>query len=227
MMGGMIMCKGLKSKLMLMMAAFAMLFSAQSTMAVERVGDPYTLGTCAVSGKDAWAKGDPLVIIHEGREVKTCCKNCKSKFEADPAKFLPGIDAKIIAQQDKHYPLTTCVVGGGALDSKGEPVVLVVNNRLVKLCCNGCKKKVKANPAGFIAKLDEAAIAKQNDSYNLKKCPIGGEDLGDKAKNIVLGNRLVKLCCAGCKKKVNANPAKVFAMLDTGKVNVEGSGKKK
>ena len=208
----------IKIKLVLAGMAVAMLFSAQTTMAEERVGDPYPLSTCAVSGKDAAAKGEPLVILIEGRELKTCCKNCKAKLEADPAKFIAGVDAQIIVQQEKHYPLTTCVVGGGALTAKGDPIKLVVNNRLVQLCCNGCKKKVSEDPAGIIAQLDEAVIAKQSEGYALKVCPVSGEELGDDPIHVVVGNRLIELCCNGCKKKVDANPAKYLAMLDAGKV---------
>ena len=233
---------------MLMGVALAMLFTAQSTMAQEgkgeratkagnpsseapakaekRIGDPYTLATCAVSGEDAWADGEPKVILLNGREFKTCCNKCKGKLEADPAKFIAEVDAAIIKQQEKHYPLTTCVVGEGDLKAKGDPVQLVVNNRMVQLCCSGCKKKLSADPAKFIAQLDAAVIQQQSEDYKLKTCPISGEELGDKPKNIVIGNRLVKLCCAGCQKKVAANPAKVFAMLDSGKVTAEGSGAK-
>lgn len=217
----------IKSTWLLAGAFMALMLCAPMTMAAERVGDPYPLGTCAVSGKDAWAKGEAIVIIHEGREFKTCCENCKGKFEADPAAYVKGVDAQIIAQQVKHYPLTTCIVGGSDLNKNGEPIQLVVNNRLVQLCCAGCKDKLEADPAAFLAKLDEAVIAQQSKGYALKECPVSGETLGEKTTDLIIGNRLVKLCCAGCKKKVEANPAKVFAMLDSGKVSAEGSEKKK
>ena len=216
-----------KAKLFILGAAIAMMLTTQSTMAAERVGDPYTLDTCAVSGKGLRAKGEPFVILVEGREYKTCCSKCKEKLEADPSAFVDSVDERIIKQQAKHYPLTTCLISGKPVKEHGEPVNLVVNNRLVQLCCDGCKDKFKADPAKFLAKLDEAVIEKQDKEYALKKCPISGEKLGDNAKNIVVGNRLVKLCCAGCEKKVLANPDKVIAMLDAGKVTTEGSSKKK
>ena len=37
--------------------------------------------------------GKPYVFVHEGREVKLCCKNCLKDFNEDPAKFIAKIDA--------------------------------------------------------------------------------------------------------------------------------------
>ena len=39
---------------------------------------------------------------------------------------------------------------------------MVVNNRLVKLCCAKCEKAVEDDPAAYIAKIDEAVIAAQS-----------------------------------------------------------------
>jgi hypothetical protein len=207
-------------------AALAMMILSPMSQAEERVGDPYTLGTCAVSGAPLGSKGDPIVHIQDGREVKFCCGGCKPQFEADPASFLGKVDKAVIAQQKKFYPLQTCVVGGGELGSMGEPIEMVVNNRHVRLCCAGCKKKLEADPAGYIAQLDKDIITAQSKNYKLKQCPISGEALNAKALNVVVGNRLVKICCAGCESKVKANPATMFGMLDSGKVTAEGSDHK-
>ena len=37
--------------------------------------------------------GDPIVITHEGREVRFCCAGCVPKFKAEPAKYLAMLDA--------------------------------------------------------------------------------------------------------------------------------------
>ena len=206
--------------------AMATTFVAQQGHAEERVGDPYTLDTCPVSGAKLDSKGEPVVLVLDGREVKFCCAGCKPQFEADSATFLSKIDAKVIEQQKKFYPIETCIVGEGKLGSMGEPLDLVVNNRHVRLCCAGCEKKLKADPAAFIAKLDKAVIAAQSKTYNLKECPISGETLNSNALNVVVGNRLVKICCAGCESKVLSKTSKIFAMLDSGKVEAEGSDSK-
>jgi hypothetical protein len=69
-------------------------------------------------------------------------------------------DKDIAKAQRAAYPLNTCVVMGDKLSDK--PVEVVVEGRLFRLCCSGCIKKVKADPAKYIALLDEAA--KKNES---------------------------------------------------------------
>lgn len=49
---------------------------------------PYPLEVCLVSGEPLGSMGDPVVLVHEGQEIKLCCKDCIKEFESDPAKFL-------------------------------------------------------------------------------------------------------------------------------------------
>lgn len=49
---------------------------------------PYPLETCIVTNEPLGSMGDPVVHVHEGQEVKFCCKGCVKKFTKDPAKFL-------------------------------------------------------------------------------------------------------------------------------------------
>jgi hypothetical protein len=51
-------------------------------------GNGYPLTTCVVSGEALGSMGDPVVLTHEGREVRLCCDSCIPKFNADPAKYL-------------------------------------------------------------------------------------------------------------------------------------------
>ncbi|HWX18360.1 MAG TPA: hypothetical protein VN578_00510 [Candidatus Binatia bacterium] len=53
---------------------------------------PYTLKKCVVSGDKLGEMGDPYVFVHEGREIKLCCKSCLKDFNKSPAKFLKKID---------------------------------------------------------------------------------------------------------------------------------------
>jgi hypothetical protein len=32
--------------------------------------------------------GKPVTFVHEGQEVKLCCRPCLDDFQADPAKYL-------------------------------------------------------------------------------------------------------------------------------------------
>lgn len=54
----------------------------------------YPLDVCIVSGEKLGSMGDPIVIVHEGQEVKFCCKGCKPDFEKEPAKFLSKLSSK-------------------------------------------------------------------------------------------------------------------------------------
>ncbi len=54
---------------------------------------PDKLTTCPVSGEKLGEMGKPYVFEYKGREVKLCCKDCKSDFEKDPAKFMKKIEA--------------------------------------------------------------------------------------------------------------------------------------
>jgi YHS domain-containing protein len=49
---------------------------------------PYPLKVCIVSGNDLDSMGGPITKVHEGQEIKFCCKPCIKKFDANPAKYL-------------------------------------------------------------------------------------------------------------------------------------------
>lgn len=56
----------------------------------------------------------------------------------------------------KPYTLDTCVVSGEKLGGMGEPVVLLVGDQQVKMCCDHCLPDLKKDPAKFVAKLTVA-----------------------------------------------------------------------
>jgi hypothetical protein len=49
---------------------------------------PYPLKVCLVSDEPLGSMGDPVVLVHEGQEVKFCCEGCAGPFKKDPAKYL-------------------------------------------------------------------------------------------------------------------------------------------
>jgi len=68
------------------------------------------------------------------------------------------------AAKHPDYPLTTCVVSDEGLYDMGEPVEYVHReagkpDRLILFCCNHCVKDFKKDPATYLKKLDEAALA--------------------------------------------------------------------
>jgi YHS domain-containing protein len=181
-------------------------------------GDPYSLATCPVSGKKLGSMGDAIVRSYDGREVRFCCAGCIGTFEASKEKYIETMDEMLIKQQMPFYPLDTCIITGESLleDGKDIAVNYVYNNRLVRLCCNGCVRQLKKDPAPYLKNLDEAVIAAQRERYPSKVCPISGGPLGSMGEpaEIVVGNRLVRLCCAGCIPAIKADPVKHLATLD-------------
>jgi hypothetical protein len=55
---------------------------------------PYPLKTCVFSGDKLGEMGKPIVFVHEGQEIKLCCKDCKKDFDKDPAKYLSQLAGK-------------------------------------------------------------------------------------------------------------------------------------
>jgi len=179
---------------------------------------PYPLDVCPVSGKELGTMGDPIVKVYDGREVRFCCPGCVKPFESDQAKYTKKIDEMIVKDQLRYYPMTTCVVSTEPLVEDGESIAkdVVFRNRLVRLCCGGCMRELKKDPEKFMGKLDKAVAEAQRKDYPLETCVISGERLGEmgEPKEIVVGGRLVRLCCGGCMSKVMANPAKCLATID-------------
>lgn len=56
----------------------------------------------------------------------------------------------------KPYPLETCLVTNEKLGSMGKPYVMAHEGQEIKLCCKGCEKSFKKEPAKFMRKLDDA-----------------------------------------------------------------------
>ncbi|MBZ5588334.1 MAG: YHS domain-containing protein [Acidobacteriia bacterium] len=49
--------------------------------------------TCPVSGENLAndTRGQPIEVQYKGRTVRLCCKTCRPKFEADPARYLAAL----------------------------------------------------------------------------------------------------------------------------------------
>ncbi len=179
----------------------------------------YSLPTCPVSDEPV-AEGESAVIrVIDGREVRFCCEMCVPKFEADKAKYWAKIDAQIIEQQRPLYPLTQCVVvpdDALIVDDVDMAVNFVYANRLARFCCKGCIKDFKKDSATYLAAIDAAVIEAQLKDYPLETCPVSGHKLGGmgKPEDVVVGGRLIRLCCDGCLEKLRASPAHYVAMVD-------------
>lgn len=75
------------------MAGLALGVSAADKKA-DAKAKPYPLKTCVVSDEPLGGDhGEPYVFVHEGQEIKLCCKPCLKDFNKEPAKYLKKIDA--------------------------------------------------------------------------------------------------------------------------------------
>jgi len=138
------------------------------------------------------------------------------------ALMIVGPTGAFAADRIDVYPLETCAVAGSKLGSMGDPVVVRHEGREFRFCCGKCTGKLEADPAKYIASVDERIIAQQRASYPLATCPISGETLGEDAHEFVVNNRLVRTCCKKCAAQVIASPAATLAKIDTAIVAAQG-----
>jgi hypothetical protein len=66
------------------LASSAGLSAADTTATPAEAAKPYPLNTCIVSGEELGSMGKPIAKVHNGQEVKFCCKSCMKKFDKDP-----------------------------------------------------------------------------------------------------------------------------------------------
>ncbi len=191
--------------------------SAQQPDVKPSQGDPYMLATDPVSRAALGPIEKQVITEHDGRELRFVSAENAKTFKADPGKYLPAVDAQMIAQQRPFYPLDACIVSDKKLGGEmGEPIDFIYRNRLVRFCCTECKPKFLADPAKYLATIDKAVIASQGLTYPLKTCPVSGDALaGDMGPPIdaVFGNRLVRFCCKDCPKEFRKDPLKFLGQL--------------
>lgn len=172
----------------------------------------YPLDTCVISGEAIGSGGmEPVDVVREGRLVTLCCKGCVKQLDKDPAAAIAKIDQAVIAVQSPVYPLATCAVSGEALGD--DALSVVQGTKLVKLCCKGCAKDLRADPAAAMAKVDAAWIAAQSAGYPLAICPISEHELGDTPVDVLHGTTLVKVCCRDCVGEFEKDPKPALAKL--------------
>lgn len=63
---------------------------------------PYVLETCVISGEKLGEMGKPYIFVYQGQEIKLCCKDCKKKWDKDPAAALKKYEAAAQAHGHSH-----------------------------------------------------------------------------------------------------------------------------
>ena len=74
----------------------------------------------------------------------------------------PQTESEIIAKARAEYPMKACLVSDESLGSMGDAVAYIHRapgkpDRVLFLCCEGCIDDLKADPAKYLKKLDDAA----------------------------------------------------------------------
>ncbi|HEX8339817.1 MAG TPA: hypothetical protein VF624_02810 [Tepidisphaeraceae bacterium] len=181
--------------------------------APAKTSDVYSRPVDALTGEPLGDK--PVIVQHEGRELRFATQANADAFKADAAGNLKKLDALMVAEQTPNYPLKTCVVSGEELGSMGKPVDVIHNNRLVRLCCAGCKGALTKDPKAAFEKLNAAVVSAQKPTYAAKQCVVMAHDgLTEGSTDYVVANRLVRFCCDGCVEEFEKQPAKYLAKLD-------------
>ena len=83
----------MKTKIALLLAATGLLVASCASTGSTAAGGvkPYPKDTCIVTGNKLGSMGAVITQVHEGQEVKFCCKPCVKKFASNPAKYIADL----------------------------------------------------------------------------------------------------------------------------------------
>lgn len=130
-------------------------------------------------------------------------------------------DAMLISLQK------TCPVTGKSLGSMGTPPKIIVKGKPLFVCCAPCSAKVQAQSDVYLAKyyttkgkqirpgVFESTLADADAITAQRKCPVMDKPLGSMGvpQKVNVKGKSVFICCAGCAKKLHAQPDKYLALL--------------
>lgn len=179
----------------------------------DRIGDGYYLSACARCGRSLGMYGDVSQRCYEGREVVFCREQCRAEFEADQAHGFSRLDAVMIADQKPLYPTDRSIVSGAPLGT--DAVDVMWTNRLVRLASPSERERLVADPSAVIAELDRAVIEFRVPRYTITKCLVQGVELTDEnTADVVVANRLFRVCCLECARRIRALPRARIPAVD-------------
>jgi YHS domain-containing protein len=87
----------MKNKILSALTALILVAGTIVTVADDKKdtpAKPYPLDTCIVSGEKLGADASmkTYTFVHEGQEIKLCCKGCLKDFKKEPAKYLKKLE---------------------------------------------------------------------------------------------------------------------------------------
>ena len=102
----------------------------------------------------------PLCVLTVAASFAGCAEAPATKANQTPA-VVPADGSKktaaaVLSAEDQSLAdqQKVCPVGGEALGSMGTPVKMMVGDRAVFLCCEGCRGAVEKDPEKYLAQLD-------------------------------------------------------------------------
>ena len=128
---------------------------------------------------------------------------------------LAANDAKKVDKPKEMKHQTVCPVMGDKIDSSS---YVDIQGQRVYMCCNMCKKKIKADPDKYFEKA--AADGIQFENFQ-KTCPVSGEKLTDAKSSIYYKGRTVNFCCDKCIATFEKDPEKYLKALDSAPAKTE------
>lgn len=151
--------------------------------------------TCPVSGE---AINKDIFVEQDGLKVYFCCRACTSKFKESPNAYLPAVYKQLYPQSVQ----VKCPVMGGPVDPKTS---IDHNGQRINFCCPGCEKPFKADPAKYLAKMDEVSTRQVH-------CPVTGKAIDLGVSTEVDGGK-VYFSDKEALAKFEANPSKYAGAL--------------
>jgi len=148
-----------------------------------------------------------------------------------------------LAESQVICPVTEVKLGSAGM---GVPIRVKLTDRDVMICCEGCRKKLVANPAPYFEILDRyhqdlptaEELAEMKTSFaplsetdrKLAEaqviCPVTEVRLGTMGMgtpiNVDVNGRAIMICCEGCRKRLLSEPQKHFQILED--YHARGSG---
>ncbi|GIW99230.1 MAG: hypothetical protein KatS3mg111_2563 [Pirellulaceae bacterium] len=113
---------------------------------------------CPVSGRPLGSMGTPLPVPLHDVTLYVCSADCRRALLATGSDTL-HLDAEFVVStstpEDRPWieQQRICPVMDEPLGSMGPPIKVWIGDRPVFLCCRGCIKKLKAEPAKYVARL--------------------------------------------------------------------------
>lgn len=153
-----------------------------------------------------------------------------------PTTFSSGFVGPMTEQQKTASAIASqkvCPVTGQPLGSMGDPIPVTVGGNTIYVCCAGCVDKVQAEFPKYLAMISgstgqvppgseevrpgvfKTVAADQPFIAAQQKCPVMDEPLGGMGAPLKVhaNGKAIYICCAGCAKKIQAEPAKYLQIL--------------